>query len=167
MTKTTAKAEAAKTEAAANTYFSSIQNALEGVSSKIEVPASAREFVQRTAASAKDRAETVHTGANKATETVEKFATSLVGGYANFTRGLLDATLANVQHALTTVEKVAAAKSVNEAIQLQADYVRESANANIERVKNAAETAKTALVDGAKSAQAELSKLYSADKKAA
>ena len=40
------------------------------------------------------------------TDGAEKLATSFVGGYANFTRGLLDMTLANVQHALATVEKV-------------------------------------------------------------
>lgn len=163
MTKT-----AAKTTAAANdTYFSSIKNAFETVSSKLEVPAAARDYVKRGASTAKDRAESVHAGAAKLTNGAEKFATSLVAGYANFSRGLIDATLANVQHALTTVEKVAGAQSINEAVQIQADFVRENASANLERARGAAETARTAVVDGAKTVQAELSKLYSFDKKAA
>ena len=76
--------------------------------------------------------------AAKATEGAEKFATSLVGGYANFTRSLLDISLANVQHTLATVEKLAGARSLNEAVEVQADFVRESARANVERIRNAA-----------------------------
>ena len=150
----------AKTPAAESTYFASVQKAIENVQGKLEVPAAARDFVKRTASSAKDRAETVHTGAANATNTVEKFATSFVGGYANLTRGLLDATLANVQHALSTVEKVAGAQSINEAVQIQADFVRENARANFDRVRDAADTAKSVVTEGAKNAQAEFSKFY-------
>lgn len=160
-------AKAAKTTASASTYFSSIKNAFDGVQSKLEVPAAARDFVKRGASTAKERAETVHDGAAKLTDGVEKFAASFVAGYANFSRGLLDATLANVQHTLTTVEKIAGAQSFNEAVQIQADFVRENASANIERARSAAETAKTTVVEGAKTVQAEIGKLYTFDKKAA
>lgn len=163
MTKT-AKTVAAETS---ETYFSSIQNAIDTVQSKLEVPAAARDFVKRGASTAKERAESVHAGAAKLTNGVEKFATGFVSGYANFARGLLDMTLANAQHAFSTVEKVAGAQSINEAVQIQADFVRESASANLERVRDAAETAKSVVVDGAKTVQAELSKLYGSDKKAA
>lgn len=162
MTKT-----AKTTTAPASNYFSSIKNVFDGVQSKLEVPAAARDFVKRGASTAKERAETVHGGAAKLTDGVEKFAASFVAGYANFSRGLLDATLANVQHTLTTVEKIAGAQSFNEAVQIQADFVRENASANIERVRGAAETAKTTVVEGAKTVQVEIGKLYTFDKKAA
>lgn len=161
MTKTT------KTNSTAAGYFSSIQDAIENFQSKLEVPAAARDFVKRGATTAKERAETVHGGVAKFTDGAENIATKVVVGYANFSRGLLDATLANVQHALSTVEKVAGAQSVNEAVQIQADFVRENASANLERVRNAAETARTAAADSAKSVQEQISKLYSFDKKAA
>lgn len=161
MTKTAKKADEAKT------YFASVSEAFETAKSKMEVPAAARDFVAKGAASAKDRAESVHGNVVKFTDGAEKIATSLVGGYANFVRGALDATLANVQHAMTTVEKVAAAKSLNEAVQIQVDAVRESANANMERVRGVAETAKTAVSEGAKEVQAQFSKLYASEKKAA
>lgn len=45
--------------------------------------------------------------------------------------------------------------------------MRENASANIERIRGAAETAKTTVVDGAKTVQAEIGKLYTFDKKAA
>ena len=157
----------AKTTAPSSTYFSSIKSAFETAQSKLEVPAAARDFVKRGASTAKERAESVHGGVAKLNDGAEKIATSFVVGYANFTRGLLDATLANVQHALTTVEKVAGAQSFNEAVQIQADFVRENASANIERIRGAAETAKTTVVDGAKTVQAGIGKLYTFDKKAA
>jgi hypothetical protein len=155
-----AKTAAKTTATPASGYVASIQNAIDNVQSKLEVPAAARDFVKRTASSAKERAESVHSGAANATVTAEKFATSIVGGYANLTRGLLDMALANVQHTLTTVEKLAGAKSVNEAVQLQADFVRENARANFERIRGAAETARTTVTEGAQAVQAEFSKLY-------
>lgn len=156
-----------KTATPANTYFASVAEAVENIQNKMEVPAAARDFVAKGASTAKERAETVHTNVVKFADGAEKLATSFVGGYANFVRGALDATLANVQHALTTVEKVAGAKTINEAVQIQVDAARESASANMERVRGVAETARTAVTEGAKQVQTELSKLYSFDKKAA
>lgn len=154
-----------KTASAAQDPMASITEAFETVQSKMEVPAAARDFVKRTANAAQERAESVHEGFATATTKVENFTTAFVGGYADFARGLVNASLANVQHALTTVEKVAGAKSLNEALQIQADYVRESARSNFERVKDIAEVARTTVVDGAKDLQSEISALYT--KKAA
>ena len=39
-----------------------------------------------------------------------------------------------VQHTLATVEKLAGVRSLNEAVDVQADFVRESARANVERI---------------------------------
>ena len=162
MTKATAK-----TNSAAAGYFEQVRDTISNFQSKIEVPAVARDFVQRTASSAKERAEGVHGTAGKLTDGAEKLATSFVGGYANLTRGLLDMTLANVQHALSTVEKVAGSKSISEAVQVQADFVRENTRANFERVRGAADTARTVVTDGAKTVQAEISRIYDFGKKAA
>jgi hypothetical protein len=164
MTKTAAKT---KTVADNSGILESVKSAYESVTSKMEVPAAARDFVVRTASTAKERAETVHETAANLTEGAEKLATRVIGGYANFTRGLLDMTLANVQHTLATVEKLAGVKSINEAVQVQADFVRENARANFDRVRDAAETARSVVTEGAKTVQAEISRIYSFDKKAA
>ena len=158
-------AKTTKTASATQNPMASITEAFETVQSKMEVPAAARDFVKRTASAAQERAESVHEDLAAATAKVENFATAFVGGYADFARGLVNASLANVQHALTTVEKVAGAKSLNEALQIQADYVRESARSNFERVKDIAEVARETVVDGAKDLQSEISALYT--KKAA
>jgi hypothetical protein len=158
---------AKKNASPASNYFASVTDALENVQSKLEVPAAARDFIKKGASSAKERVETAHDGAIKFANGAEKLGVSFVGGYANFARGLIDATVANVQHALNTVERVAAAKSVNEAVSIQVEAVRESANANMERARSVAEAARTAVTEGAKEVQAQISKIYSADKKAA
>ncbi len=125
-----------------------------------ELPAAARDFVVRQAKTAEERVESVHANAANAATRAEKLATSFIGGYANFARGVIDASLSNAQHALKTVEKVAAAKSLNEVVQIQSDYVRESARVNFERAKNAAEAARASLTDGVKQVQSDLSAMY-------
>jgi hypothetical protein len=156
-----------KTSKPASAAFQQISDAIDSVNKKIEVPAAARDFVKRNASSTKERAETIHATAAKATEGVEKLATSLVGGYASFTRSLLDISLANVQHTLATVEKLAGVRSLGEAVEVQADFVREGARANIERIRSAADSAKSVVADGAKTVQAEISKIYGFGQQAA
>lgn len=153
-------AKTTKTASVAQDALSALSEAVETVQSKIEVPAAAREFVKRMATDAQERAENLHEDVKGATRRAETFATSIVSGYADFTRGLVEASLANVRHAFATVEKVASAKSLNEAAQIQADYVRDSARSNFERARDAAEAARIAAVDGAKTIQSEISALY-------
>ncbi|MCU0733108.1 MAG: phasin family protein [Hyphomonas sp.] len=153
-----------KFEAAAP--FAAIKDAIENVQSKIEIPAAARDFVKRSAETVQERTADVHAGALNITKSAEKVAVNLVGGYALFTRGLIDASFANVQHALSTVEKVAAAKSVNEALQIQAEFVRESAKANYDRVVSAGESVKAVVNDGVEVVKAEWTKIMPAAKAA-
>jgi hypothetical protein len=141
-------------------YVAQIRETLENVQSRIEVPAAARDFVKRGAAASIERAENVHEGATRLADNAEKLGSAIVSGYAVITRGLLNATLANVQHGLETVEKVAGAKSLNEAVQIQADFVRENARANFERAKDAFETVRSTVADGAKTVQSEVGKFY-------
>ncbi|HWK63411.1 MAG TPA: phasin family protein [Rhizobiaceae bacterium] len=140
--------------------FASIQDAFENIQAQLEVPTVARDFLKRTATSARERAESAHSGAASATEGIEKFASSMVAGYAKLTRGLLDMALANVQHSLSTVEKLAGAKSVNEAVQLQAEFLRDNAQANFDRVRDTAENSRATLTQGAQIVQAEIFRLY-------
>ena len=151
--KTTKTAEAVKTE--------------EVVAGTSKITESAREFVKRSAATAKERADSVHEGSLALNTNVEKALTGLVSGYASFLGNLADAAHANVEHALVTVEKVAAADSVSEAMKIQADFVRENTNANYERVRDAANASREMLVDGAASVRENLANVWPYGKKAA
>lgn len=154
----TKKTETAKT--AANDYVASVNETIEKVKEQMEVPSAVRDFVKRAAVTGKDRAGDLQKGAYKVTDGAEKLATNFVGGYAGFLRGMIDAAHANVEHTLNTVEKIAAAKSVNEAVQLQVDFVRDNTRANYDRVRDAAESARESVMEGAKTVQDEVSKLY-------
>lgn len=148
-----------KTPSVAEEAVSSFTKAFDSAKN-YEIPAAAREFVKRSTATAQERVESAHAGAANAATRAEKFATSLVGNYAGFARGLIDASLSNAQHAFSTVEKLAAAKSLNEAVQIQSDYVRESARVNFDRAKTAAEVARTYVMDSAKQVQQDLTAMY-------
>ena len=161
MTRTT------KTTRPATAATRKISDAIDSVSKTIEIPAAARDLVKRTASTANERAVNVHATAAKATEGAEKFATALVGGYAGFTRSLLDISLANLQHTLATVEKLAGVRSLNEAVEVQSDFVREAARANVERIGNATQSVKTVVADGAKTVQAEILGIYGFGQQAA
>ena len=165
----TAKAAEAKTEVenVITETVKNVQDAVKNVQEKIAVPAAAREFVARQAATAKERAETAHETAAKFNTNVEKAAVSFIGRYAAFNKGLIDMAAANVSHALVTVEKVSQAKSLSDAMQIQADYVRESAKANYDRVRDAAEVAKETVSEAAAAVRENAAKVWPYGNKAA
>lgn len=152
-------AKATRSAQAATEAMSSLSEAFDTVQSKIEIPAAARDFLQRGATVARERAEEMHEGIAGATARAENMATALVSNYADFARGMVDASLANMRHAFATVEKVASASTLSEAAQIQADYLRESAAANYERAREAAEAARARIADGAKALQEDISAL--------
>lgn len=156
-----------KTTKTTNDATSAIKNIFESVEKKIAVPAETREFVARQAAAAKENADKAYTGATKMNADAEKAAASMFGQYAAFTKGLLDLTHANVAHALATVEKMTASKSLNDAVQIQTEYVRDAAKSNFEHVREAAETAQKQATEAAASVRDEATKAFAAAKKAA
>ena len=141
------------------TAADTMSEAFESVNAKMEIPAAARDFVKRGAAAAQERTAELHESLSGATARAENLATAAVTDYADFTRAIFGACLANMRHALTTVEKVAGATSFGEAVQIQSDFVRESAAANYERAREAAEAVRARFADGAKSFQDEVSTL--------
>ena len=137
------------------------------VAESSKIAASAREFVKRSAASAKERAENLHEGSKTYNTGLENNLNRMVGGYVSVLGGIADATFANVDHALTTVEKLAGAQSVSEAMQIQTDYVRDSANANMERVRDAASTVRDVVVENVSDMRTQATKVWPYGSKAA
>ncbi|WP_412049388.1 TIGR01841 family phasin [Hoeflea sp. Naph1] len=161
----TVETKAAETTAAPAANF--IAETLEKVQESIVVPEAAREFMATQAAAVQNHAEKAHESAAELAADMEKSAVSLVGQYTTFTKNLFDMTAANVEHALATVEKIAAAKTPVEAMRVQADYVRESATANFERIKNAAETANKTVTETTASVRDQAAKIMAKASKAA
>ncbi|MEM5472216.1 phasin family protein [Hoeflea sp. AS60] len=167
MTKTNTSATSKATETKAQDAGTIITEAVENLRENIANPEAAREFVAEQAANAQAHAEQVHQSASAMNAEAEKATVSLMGSYASFTRTLIDMTTANVSHAFATVEKAAAARSLPDVMQIQADYVRDSAKANYDRIREAADAARETVTQANASVQQTAAKAWSTSNKAA
>ena len=142
-------------------------NAEEIISNTSKIADSTREFVKRSAATAKERSDNLYDNSTKLNSGLEKALTRAVTGYVGFLGNIAEAAHANVTHALTTTEKLAAAKSFSEAAQIQADYVRESTTANVERVRDAVSATREVVMEGVDVVRENASKAWPYGKQAA
>lgn len=127
----------------------------------------AREYVTRTAASAKERTESAYEGVSKFNSGLEKTMGRLVTGYVGILSEIADASRANALHTLSMVEKLAQAKTVTEAGQIQVDFVREYATANYDRVRNAVSQTRDVVTEGAEAIRESVAEVMPMTKKAA
>ncbi|MEM7545736.1 MAG: phasin family protein [Pseudomonadota bacterium] len=127
----------------------------------------AREYVQRTAASAKERSDNAYEGVSKFNNGLEKTLSRAVVGYVGILGEVAEAAHANVNHALATVEKVAQAKSLSEAAQIQVDFVRENTTANYDRARAAFDATRDVVTEGYNSIREGASDMMPSTKKAA
>ena len=133
----------------------------------VEVPEAARDFVKRAAGAAKDGAATAEARAEKVTAAIESAVTGSVVETAKVSRTIQQALYQDAEAFFANVDKLAAAKSFGEAMQIQSDYLRARGEAAAVRAKATAEYFGKLISDGAKSAQANFSKAASLDSKAA
>jgi hypothetical protein len=124
-----------------------------GNAPKFEIPEAAREFVKRSALTAKERAADAHTGASKFAGFVEGAVINYVTGVADANRKLLEAAYEDAQAALVAIEKLAGAKSLNEAIQVNVDYLRERGEVGMSRAKDTAAYMTQTMSGGVKAMQ--------------
>src|SRR5260370_16969087 len=75
---------------AATAAYGSVIKALGGLQSKLEIPESAREFVKRGAATAKQRAAAMHDSANKVSGVIEGTIVDALTGVSDITRKLIE-----------------------------------------------------------------------------
>ncbi len=151
----------------ANATYESIVKTLSDMQSKFELPEAAREFLKRSAATAKDRATDAHAGANKVTGMIEGAVINTVTQVADLNRELFAVAHEDAQAALAAIEKLAGAKSLSEAYQLQVDYLRDRTEVGMSRAKNVAQFVSEKASDGIKSMQDGLSKVANFSKQAA
>lgn len=133
----------------------------------IEIPAAAREFVQRAAKTAQERAESLSASAQKATSAIESAFGGSATTVAEATRAVQDAIYEDVKASLAAVEKIAAAKTLAEAAQVQVDYLSERSQVGLERMKSTADYLAKALQDGVKTTQDAIAKMTTKTAKAA
>jgi phasin len=132
--------------------FSKLQN--------LEVPEAAREFVKKQAETAKVRAADLHAGSEKVIAAIETAVAGSVTEAAKISRNIQQALYQDAEAFFAGIDKLASAKSLNEAVQIQSDLVRARGEVLASRAKASTEYLGKLVADGAKNAQDNFSKVY-------
>lgn len=149
-----------------NTVFDTVKDAFAPVTEalknfqNVEVPEAAREFVKKTANTAKDRAADVYAGSEKVTAAIEAAASDSVTEAAKISRNIQQALYQDAEAFFAGIDKLASAKSLNEAVQIQSDLVRARGEVLISRAKSTTEYFGKLVANGAKAAQDNFAKVY-------
>src|SRR3979411_2987001 len=139
--------------------FAPVTDALKNLQN-LEVPEAAREFVKKTAGTAKERAADLHAGSEKVTAAIESAVAGSVSEAAKISRNIQDAIYQDAEAFFAGIDKLASAKSLNEAVQIQSDMVRARGEVFISRAKSTTEYLGKRAADGAKNAQHKLPTAY-------
>ena len=139
--------------------FAPVTDALKNLQN-LEVPEAARDFVKKTASSAKERAADVFAGSEKVTAAIETAATDSVSEFAKISRNIQQAIYQDAEAFFAGIDKLASAKSLNEAVQIQSDLARAQGEVVVSRAKSSAEYLGKLVANGAKTAQDNFAKVY-------
>jgi phasin len=124
------------------------------------VPESAREFVKKTASTAKERAADFHAGSERVTSIFENAAAGSVNEAVKISRNVQQAVYEDAAAFFAGIDKLASANSLSEAVQIQSDLVRAGGETFASRAKAATEYFGKLVSESAKTAQENLSKVY-------
>ena len=147
-----------------NSVLNSVKDAFAPVTDafkNLEVPEAAREFVRKQAETAKVRAADLHAGSEKVTAAIETAVTGSVSEAAKISRNIQQALYQDAEAFFAGIDKLASAKSLNEAVQIQSDMLRSRGEVFVSRAKSTTEYLGKLVADGAKSAQDNFAKVYS------
>ena len=146
-----------------NSVLNSVKDAFAPVTDafkNLEVPEAARDFVKKTANTAKERAADLHAGSEKVTDVIENTVAGSVSEAAKISRTIQQAIYQDAEAFFAGIDKLASAKSLNEAVQIQSDMVRARGEVFMSRAKSTTEYLGKLVADGAKTAQDNFSKVY-------
>jgi phasin len=149
-----------------NTVFDTVKEAFAPVTDALknlqtmEVPEAARDFVKRTANTAKERAADVYAGSEKVTAVIETAVADSVSEAAKISRNIQQALYQDAEAFFAGIDRLASAKSLNEAVQIQSDFARSRGEVLVSRAKSTTEYLGKLVADGAKNAQDNFSKVY-------
>jgi len=139
--------------------FAPVTDALKNLQT-MEVPEAARDFVKRTANTAKERAADVYAGSEKVTAAIETAVADSVSEAAKISRNIQQALYQDAEAFFAGIDRLASAKSLNEAVQIQSDFARSRGEVLVSRAKSTTEYLGKLVADGAKNAQDNFSKVY-------
>ncbi len=134
------------------TAFAPVTDALSKLPN-MEVPEAARDFVKKAATTAQTRAAELHTSSEKVTSVIETAVSGSISETAKISRNISQAVYADAQALFTTIDKLASAKSISEAVQINTEALKAQGEVLVGRAKATTEYLGKVIADGAKSAQ--------------
>ncbi|KRQ02971.1 MULTISPECIES: phasin [Bradyrhizobium] len=126
----------------------------------LEVPEAAREFVKKQAEAAKTRAADAYAGSEKVTNVIESAVAGSVTEAAKISRNIQQAIYQDAEAFFAGIDKLASAKSLSEAAQIQSELARARGELFVSRAKATTEYLGKLVTDGAKTAQDNFAKVY-------
>src|SRR6201998_1852016 len=145
----------AQTDSVLNTVkeaFAPVTEAFKNLQN-MEVPEAAREFVKKTAGTAKERAADLHAGSEKVTAAIETAVAGSVTEAAKISRNIQQALYQDAEAFFAGIDKLPYAKTLSEAAQIQSDMVRARGEVLVTRAKATTEYLGKLVADSAKTAQ--------------
>ena len=142
-----------------NTAFEGFKDAFK-TNQNLEVPEAAREFVKKTANTAKDRAAEAFAGSERVTAAVENAVTESVTEAGKISRNIQQAIYEDAEAFFSGIDKLASAKSFSEAVEIQSGLLRSRGEVFVSRAKATADYLGKLAANGAKSAQDNFAKVY-------
>ena len=142
-----------------NTAFEGFKDAFKNIQN-LEVPEAAREFVKKTANTAKDRAAEVFAGSERVTAAVENAVTESVTEASKISRNIQQAIYEDAEAFFSGIDKLASAKSFSEAVEIQSSLLRARGEVFVSRAKATTDYLGKLAANGAKSAQDNFAKVY-------
>jgi len=142
-----------------NPVFDSVKEAFANLQT-MEVPETAREFVKKTASTAKERAAEALAGSEKVTAAIETAVFDGVTEAGKVSRNIQQALYQDTEAFFDGIEKLASAKSFSEAVQIQGELARARGEALVARAKSTSEYVGKLVSESAKTVQDNLAKAY-------
>lgn len=142
-----------------NPAFEGFKDAFKNIQN-LDVPEAAREFVKKTANTAKDRAAEVFAGSERVTAAVESAVTESVTEAGKISRNIQQAIYDDAQAFFAGIDKLASARSVSEAVEIQSSLLRARGETFVSRAKATTDYLGQLAANGAKSAQDNFAKVY-------
>lgn len=126
----------------------------------MEVPEAAREFVKRSANTARERAADVYAGSEKVADAIETAVADSVSEVAKINRNIQQAIYQDTEAFFTGLDKLASARTFSEAVQIQSDLARARGETLMSRAKSTTEYFGKLVADTAKTAQDNFANVY-------
>lgn len=126
----------------------------------------ARELVKRSTATAKERTDDVYNSTKKYNADLESMLVRAAHGYVNILGSIAEAAYVNVNRGINTAEKLAGAKSISDAMQIQTDYVREQTTCSVNNARSAMEYVRDVVAENGEMVRENATKMWKNDKAA-